>query len=327
MDHYLGIDVGGSKTHALISNANGVAVGFASAGAGNWEGIGYEGLTRVLLDVTEHALQNAKINIQNICGAGLGIGGFDWNSQRQDHMEAIKPLGLTCPVDIVNDATLGILAGTDEAWGISIVSGTGCNCRGWSKDHKNEGRVVGGAGAWSGEAGGAFDIVERAMRAVTFEWDKRGPETALTPLFIQTMGAVNLDDLIEGLYTGRYNLDLMTAQMVFRVAAAKDPVAVDVIRWAGEQLGEMACGVIRQLILEKESFDVVLIGSLFDGHAILTESLSATIHDLASSARLVRLNVPPVVGGVILGMQTAGKETRSIRMNLIESTRILLGKR
>ena len=327
MDHFLGIDVGGSKTHALISDANGSAVGFASAGAGNWEDIGYEGLTHVLLDVTERALQNAKINIQSICGAGLGIGGFDWNSQRQEHLQAIKPLGLNCPVEIVNDATLGILAGSEEAWGISIVSGTGCNCRGWSKDYKKEGRVVGGAGAWSGEAGGAFDIVERAMRAVTFEWDKRGPETALTPLFIQTMGAADLDDLIEGLYTSRFDLDLMTVQMVFRVAAAKDPVAMDVIRWAGEQLGQMACGVIRQLQLEKESFDVVLIGSLFDGHALMTESLSAIIHQLAENARLVRLSVPPVVGGVILGMQTAGMETRPIRMNLIESTRVQLGKR
>jgi len=96
-----------------------------------------------------------------------------------------------------------------------------------------------------------------------------------------------------------------------------------VIRWAGDQLGQMACGVIRQLSLEKESFDVVMIGSLFDGHPLMTETMRATIHCVSPGARLVRLAVPPVVGGVVLGMQTAGLDARPIRSKLIESTRQL----
>ena len=326
MDHFLGVDVGGSKTHALIADETGQAIGFASGGPGNWEGIGYDGLTRVLMDVTELAAKNASISLGQISGAGMGFGGYDWPSQRPAHLDAIQPLGLNCPLELVNDATLGILAGAEEAWGISVVSGTGCNCRGWSKDHKHEGRVVGGSGNWSGEAAGAFDIVERAMRAVTFEWDQRGPSTTLTPVFIQATGAKNLDDLIEGLNTGMYDLERITTHMVFNVAAQDDPVALEVIRWAGDQLGQMACGVIHQLKLEKEVFDVVLIGSLFDGNPLMTRTMTATIHDQAPSARLIRLSVPPVVGGVILGMQTAGLNTQGLRIKLIDSTRELLGK-
>ena len=37
--------------------------------------------------------------------------------------------------------------------------------------------------AWSGEYAGGYDIVARAMQAVTFEWLKRGPATALTQGF------------------------------------------------------------------------------------------------------------------------------------------------
>jgi hypothetical protein len=62
-----------------------------------------------------------------------------------------RPLGLTCPLEIVTDATLGLLAGTSEGWGVSVVVGTGCDARGWSKYHKREGRAVGGGGDWSGE--------------------------------------------------------------------------------------------------------------------------------------------------------------------------------
>ncbi|HEY5157566.1 MAG TPA: BadF/BadG/BcrA/BcrD ATPase family protein [Anaerolineales bacterium] len=323
MKYFLGVDAGGTKTHALIADETGQAVGFGLAGPGNWEGVGYDILTKNLLDVASQALEMAKIPIRRIFGAGFGLAGFDWPSQKQAHLDAIQPLKLACQIEIVNDATLGILAGAAEGWGISVVSGTGCNCRGWSKDYKHEGRVVGGA-IWSGEAAGAFDIVIRAMQAVTYEWDKRGPATALTPAFIEIAGARDLDDLIEGMYTGKYDLNPNDARLVFQIAARDDPEALDVVRWAGGELGQMACAVIRQLCLEKERFDVVLIGSLFDGHLLLAETIGTTVHSLAPNARLVRLEVPPVVGGVVLGMQTAGLDARPIRSKLIETTRILL---
>jgi N-acetylglucosamine kinase-like BadF-type ATPase len=222
-------------------------------------------------------------------------------------------------VEIVNDATLGIFAGAPQGWGISVVSGTGCNCRGWSKDLRREGRVVGGGSYWSGEYAGGFDIAARAMQAVTFEWNKRGPATALTPAFIKTVGATNVDDLIEGVYVGRYDFSPELIMAVFKIATEGDPMALNVVSWAGDQLGQLACGVIRQLQFEHETFDVILFGSLFEGHPLMQESMGETIHKLAPDARLVRLNAPPVVGGVVLAMQVDGMDTQPIRENLIAS--------
>ena len=96
------------------------------------------------------------------------------------------------------------------------------------------------------------------------------------------------------------------------------------IRWAGVELGQMACAVIRQLGLENEGFDVVLIGSLFDWHPLMAGTIGSTVHSLAADARLVRLEVPPVVGGVVLVMQTTGLDSHPIRSKLIETTRALL---
>lgn len=322
--YYLGIDVGGTKTHALLADESGRAIGFATGGPGNWEAVGYDGLTRVLTEVTRAALAMAGLETGQIAGAGMGLAGFDWPSQHEAHMQAIAPLGLTCPVRIVNDATLGIVAGAEEGWGVSVCSGTGCNCRGWNRDHSREGRVVGGASHWSGEYAGGWDIIMRAMQAVTFEWNRRGPATALTPLFLAHTGARDLDDLIEGVYVGRYYPEASLVMDIFQTAAQGDPQAVEVIRWAGRELGGMAVGVIRQLALENEAFDVVLIGSIFDGHPLLTDSLGETVHAVARRARLVRLTVPPVIGGVLLGMEAAGLDYRLRRARLIESMRLLV---
>jgi N-acetylglucosamine kinase-like BadF-type ATPase len=324
MKFFLGVDAGGTKTHALIADETGQAIGFGLAGPGNWESVGYDGLTSILLDSISKASCKANITISQVSGTGMGLAGFDWPSQRQAHLDAIQPLQLSCPLEIVNDATLGILAGTTEGWGISVVSGTGCNCRGWSRDHQREGRVVGGASHWSGEAAGGYDILLRAMRAVTFEWVKRGPATALSPVFLKHTGAKDLDDLIEGLYLGRYELSSDLILRVFEIARQGDSQALEVIHWAGRELGMMAVSVINQLDLQEEEFDVVLIGSLFDGHPMMTKSMHTIIHRVASGARLVRLTVPPVVGGVLLGMQSAGLDTSQIRSTLIETTRKLL---
>jgi N-acetylglucosamine kinase-like BadF-type ATPase len=324
MQYFLGIDSGGTKTHALIADETGQAVGFGSGGPGNWEAVGYDGLSKVLVDITHQALEMSRLTIGQIAGAGMGLAGYDWPSQRQSHLDAIRPLGLRAPLAIVNDATLGIVAGSAEGWGISVEAGTGCNGRGWTRDHKREGRAVGGAGYWSGEAAGGYDIVTRAMRAISFEWTRRGPATALTPAFIQKTGARDLDDLMEGMYLGCYDLDSSLVMTVFQVAALGDPEALEVMRWAGDQLGQMACGVINQIHLQKEAFDVVLIGSLYDGHPLLAESLRAVIQALAPGARLVRLNLTPVVGGVLLGMEAAGLEFLDRREQLIQSTERLL---
>jgi len=322
MRYFLGVDAGGTKTHALIADETGQAVGFGAGGPGNWESIGLDGLTATLRTAIGRALETAAIGIDQVYAAGMGLAGYDWPDQRGMILGAIQPLGLNCPLEIVNDATLGIFAGTTHGWGVSVGSGTGCNCRGWGKDRHSEGRMVGGAPEWSGEHAGGYDIVQRAMRAVTFEWGKRGPATALTPVFLQSTGAKNLDDLVEGAYIGKYNLEPSLVFKVFETAAQGDTEALKIIEWAGDELGQMVCGVIRQLGLENDPVEVVLIGSLFGGHPLMIESLRKTVLKVAPVAQIVRLTAPPVVGGVLLGMeQITGQEAYKFREKLLSSVR------
>lgn len=323
--YFLGIDGGGTKTHALIVSERGEAVGFGQGGPGNWEGVGLDGMTDALQTAFSAALKMAGLPVSAIEGAGLGLAGYDWPCQREMILGAIRRLGLNCPLELVNDAALGIFAGTTHGWGISVVSGTGCNCRGRGKDLKTEGRVVGGESHWSGEYAGGGHLAARAMRAVAFEWNRRGPATALSPAFLELSGARDLFDLVEGVYVGRYLLDSRYIFKVFEVAAQGDPEALDVLRWAGRELGEMACGVIRQLALENEPVEVVLIGSLYNGHPLMAETLKETVRALAPQARFIRFEKPPVIGAALLGMeQKLGAQAYHLRQRVIETADQLL---
>jgi len=58
---YLGLDVGSSKTHALIADAAGRCVGFGAAGAGNYQTVGYDGLARAMGTAVAAAARLAEI--------------------------------------------------------------------------------------------------------------------------------------------------------------------------------------------------------------------------------------------------------------------------
>ena len=322
MRYLLGVDVGGSKTHALIADESGCAVGFGTAGTGNYQGVGYSGFRKSLEKSIGRAVAQASIQPGQICGAGFGIGGYDWPSQLEAHRSVIDTLGLQCPVEIVNDTVIGLVAGTTAGWGIVLVGGTGCNCRGRDRQGR-EGRVTGEGGRF-GEWGGGIELVQKAIQSVSHEWSRRGPHTELSNTFMQLTGARDLDDFIEGIDLGRFKPSAGWAQAVFRVAYDGDKVAREMVTWAGRELGELGCAVIRQLDLQAERVEVVQVGGLFDGGPLYSDVVHQTILDLAPKAVFVRLTVPPVVGGVLLGAHAAGIRPESIRPQLIRSTEEML---
>lgn len=319
--YFLGVDVGSTKTHALLADEAGCALSLGRSGPGNPDGVGYEGLVTALREAIGQALVGTGVTMEEIAGAGMGVSGYDWPSQRERMFGAIRAAGLGAPVEIVNDALLGVLAGTTEGWGVAVVAGTSCNC--WGRDRSGrEGRMTGFS--WMGEAAGSGELVLKAIQTIARAWTRRGPATRLTEAFIQLVGASDAMDLLEGLSSGRIYIGADAAPLVFRVAAEGDPVAQDLIVWAGRELADMAIGVIRQLAFESLDFEVVLAGSFFRGSPVLAQVMRETIHTAAPGARLVRLHVPPVIGGVILGMEQGGAHPAYVRQALIESTGKLL---
>ena len=216
MQYFLGIDVGGSKTHALLANENGQVVGFGHAGPGNYESVGLDGLKQALLDATRQAAAEADISLQQIVGAGFGIAGYDWPSERELTLQAIAALGLTCPLSVHNDAVLGLAAGAKAGWGVNISGGTSNNCYGHNAAGK-EGRIT-GAGMIFGEFGGALEIVVKAVQSVNYAWIHRGPQTALSEKLMELTHTPSPARALEELATGRIDIDPVWAPEVFAIA-------------------------------------------------------------------------------------------------------------
>ena len=319
MTYYLGADLGATKTHTLIVDETGRAVGFGESGPGNHESVGYDGMFNSMKQGLEQALRTAGLTKADLAGAGFGVAGYDWASEHEPTAAVIDKLDLKVPYKFVNDAVPGLVAGSEEGWGVVVVSGTGSNCRGWDREHKREGRVT-GHGVLMGEGAGGTELLHRGMQLVGYAWSKRGPATALADALVKHVGAKDLEDLMRGYTTYEYFVGAEAAPIVFRVAQEGDAVARELIHWGGCELGELANAIIRQLEFENLTFDVVMTGSMFEGGPMLIDPMRETIHKLAPKARLVRLKVPPVIGAVILGMEAAHvTATTSVRKMMADT--------
>jgi N-acetylglucosamine kinase-like BadF-type ATPase len=317
--YYLGADLGATKSHILIADDLGNIKGFGEGGPGNHEAVGYDGLQATLQETVARTFKNANLSPQQVAGSGFGIAGYDWPSERAPMLKVLATLNLGGALELVNDTELGLLVGSPRGWGVAVVSGTGCNCRGWDATRTRFGRVTGG-GLNCGEFAGASELVFMASHAIAYHWTGRGPATALSAALVKKYGARDLGDLLQSFITNEMELSPEDARIVFQVAAAGDAVAIDLIRWAGRELGAMANTVIKQLDFQQVDFDLVMIGSMFDGGALLTDAMKATVLAFAPKANFIWAAEPPVIGAVLLAMQHAGLEvTAQIRANMIRT--------
>ena len=315
--YFLGVDVGATKTHAMVASDRGEILSLGRAGRGNPSLIGYDKFGGVVNQAVEQALSQAKLTVKQISGAGFGVAGYDWDSQNAKTLQAIEStIDLKAPHEIVNDSVLGLLANARHGWGISLVAGTGCNC--WGRNQRGEYGRVTGYGDELGEYAGGSELVDRATHLVAYEWTGRGQATALTQAFIKKTGAKNLADLIEGLSEKSYLLAADSAPLIFECAAQGDQAALDLLQWAGNELGEMVIAVARQINALHSAPDVVLIGGLFKGTPSLKSLVAEKVNSVIPKVTYLPMQAPPAVGAVVLGMEQAGMSANAVQSARIE---------
>lgn len=315
---FLGADTGSSKTHVLITDLTGKALGFGESGCGNYEVVGIDGMICSLSLAVDQALHTANIEKSEILSMGFGICGYDWPSEMPIMIKAVKALKLKSDFSVVNDVELGLLAGTNKGWGVAVDAGTGNNIRGRNQEGKI-GRITGSSIVF-GEIGGASEMVWQAMVSVAHAWTKRGPETALTQMLIRITDTDSEESMIEKLATGQLKLPPEIAKEIISIARGGDFIAQQIVKHSAQELAKNTNAVIKQINLQQESFDIVLMGSVFDAGQIFIEPFTEIIHGYAPCAIIKKLDFPPVIGAVILAAEKFHKFNRQFRQNLIYSS-------
>ena len=315
----LGVDGGGSKTHALVADERGEVLGFASSGRSNWEDTGLEAAGAALAEAIGGALAAAQVPPGALAASAFGLAGLDWDPDRPMLGALLDPLGLAGPRRLENDSFIALRAGASRPFGVVVIAGTGHVAAG----RDPAGRTVRtlGLGPMYGDFGSATDVAEEAVRAVADAYTGRGPATSLSRLLPPLAGCASAEQLLQRLSRGLVPLP-EAAPLVLQEAEAGDPACRQIVLHAGASLGESAAVVARRLGLGGQRFELVLAGGLFRSRNRLLEgALFDTMARQAPQAVPVHLTCRPVVGAALDALDLAGLPTDpGVRDRLVASS-------
>jgi N-acetylglucosamine kinase-like BadF-type ATPase len=295
----LGIDGGGTKTHALVADETGTVLGHATDGPSNWEAVGLRGAGDSLREAVSKVLAAAERPVADVSGSVFGLSGIDWPSDIPRLESVIEPLGLNGPCRILNDSAIALRAGTARP-GVVVIAGTGMVVAG----RDAEGRTFRtlGLGPPLGDVGSASDVAVAAVRSVADAYVGRGPATTLTEHLCSLTGARSVEELLENYSRGGEPTLLSAAPAVMRAAEDGDQVAISIVTATGEHLGKSAAVVAGRLDLEP-GYDLVLAGGLFRS---ASQMLLSSLLDQVPGVNVVNLTAPPAAGAVVLALEEQG---------------------
>jgi N-acetylglucosamine kinase-like BadF-type ATPase len=301
MTHVLGIDAGGTKTHALLADQDGAVVAAASGPGANLRTHGELQVEKVLHALVERTEGEAGVKADAIA---LGIAGADRADDQEVLRAILRRIGFRDRVVVTNDARIAFVAGSPGRVGLAVVCGTGSIA--WGRNSRGEIARAGGWGWHVGDEGSGFWIGERAIRAALRASDGRGPETALTAALLEHFRLSRMDQLVRRVYDGEYPRHevALFAVRVAAAAGAGDPVAASILADAAEELVLAATSVISRLGLglgKAGVYDVVLSGGTFAALPGLRENVAAALSGPGASVRT--LEVEPAVGAVRLALE------------------------
>jgi Predicted N-acetylglucosamine kinase len=194
----------------------------------------------------------------------------------------------------------GASAGKND--GVLVIAGGGSI--GYYSDGENE-FVAGGYGHILGDEGSAYWIGLQAIKAGIRHSEGRGMPTVLHERTLQYFGELSYWGIKKRIHADKIGRDEIAsvARLVHQSADEGDEAARQILRQAGNELGELAVSVLKQ-IKEKGGVKNVRIvyptGGVFQSKRWVLDSMAETIQRYDASVEIRRPLYPPVIGAIFL---------------------------
>lgn len=321
----LGIEGGGTKTTWCLVGKDGTVAAEGVLGSGNVAVMTDEEL-RSLFQAIAQALPSPPAAI----GAGLaGVVNPEAGARAKTLLGEVFPLVRTIVVD--HDARSGFLAAHPSGTGVLVIAGTGsfvlgC-CRGrWARAH--------GRGHVAGDAGSAYHLAERGLRAVFTHYDETGMVSALGGALLAATCSNSLEDLSA--WVTRTTVSKKTiaglARTVVEAAEAGSPLALACVVECAEALVRSVASVMRRLEMERPS--VALSGGLLTNSKLYREAFSRQLTARLTPSEIRVSTTPgawgaarlaaavavsrPAVGPPVVAVRSGNTEQRNPRTRYLE---------
>ena len=304
---FVGIDGGGSKTAAIVSDSSLRILGEARTGPSNHLRVGIGVAAKNVEDALYAALRDAGVSAEDIAWTYCGIAGSDHPDHRKTVVNALAHLFPAGNFTVDSDARIALTAGVGLERGVALIAGTGSVAFG--RNDAGEEARAGGWGPTLGDEGSGYWIAVQGLSAVVRALDGRGPATAMAGLLCTHYGMCEASDLPYFVYAGTTHADDIAryCNLVIEAARGGDGRALEIFDQAGRELARTASAVAKRLRLGGAPFPVACSGGAFAAAELLFEPLSRALHAEFPEAQLAPATAGPALGAVRMAMQAATK--------------------
>lgn len=278
----LGLDIGGSRTRARLSEG-GRVLAEATAGSASLVAAGASGASAAL------GLVLADLGSPPVVAAVAGAAGCDTAVNRERMRELLRPLLPGARVEVVHDARLVLAAAGADA-GIVLIAGTGSIA--WGRAASGDEARAGGWGHLLGDEGSGYWVAREAARRVLAEHDRGEPPGALARCLLDAAGGSDPLDLTAHLHEHR---EPERWAALSHAALCADPGLADA---TAAELAGLVATVAGRLRL---AGPVVLAGGMLLGEP----ALEAAVRRALAGMEAVRAEDEPVTGAVRLAERLA----------------------
>ncbi len=298
----VGVDGGGTKTHALAVDEHGALIGVGIGGASNYHIRGLTEALGVIADAVTQATQGRRADMIAYC-----LTACDSDIDERRLTDGLRALDLSERLVCFNDGFAALRAGTARPYGVVVICGTGFNAGGIAPDGRQA--KLHSLGALTGDWGGGYSLGESVCAAVFRADEGRGQATILTGMLLT---ALDIPDLTELAYrivdrTFGYAESVTLAPLVFEAARAGDAVAQGIVRRQADEIVTAAGAIIHKLDMRDLEMDVVLAGGVISGSGgLLPAATQAQIVERYPKAQVCQLEVLPVIGATYLAFDALG---------------------
>lgn len=307
MKYFLGLDGGASKTEAIIINENGEQAVKVYWGPLNYHQLETEQAVHQNLEtIIKMALLQSDLPLEDLGFAVFGFAGKDTPEDEANLKritESIFGGYFKDKLQIASDVEIAYHACLNTPYGLVLIAGTGANCFGKGKD-----KITARAGDWGyllGDQGSGFALGLNALRAIMRAYDGRGEKTMLTELILDQHSLPSPPSLVDWIYKRTTPVKEIAglAPSVFAAYNKNDQVAQ---RLVDKLIGEMVLSVksvAQRVNLEKEEFEIGLVGGLFNEKQVIN-LLEKEIIKVLPKAKLVLAKMEPAMAAAHLARAT-----------------------
>ena len=295
MSFFLGIDGGGSKSTAALSNGDAV-LATQTAGGCNLNTVSTEDARSALATAVEGALRTTGVSANSVASVCAGVAGAA-SPQIAEKIAAIL-VGILprASIQVVGDTVIALEAEFSGGAGLVCMSGTGSiaigrNERGELARAGGWGRVVSdeGSGNWIGQC-----AVSQCLRALDM-----GRSSSLVTKVMRHWKIATREQLVQHCRDQFFNFsDLFP--IVLDAAEAADPIACELLTAAGTELARIAQVVVRRLWVGRSNIEVVMTGGVFSNSARVRQVFSNIIRADRSEVRVCLSDRQPYDGALYL---------------------------